>query len=107
VKISRAPSFGVLILEHFEQLSHEQLLLFDIYEVLVALVFIAEFVFEWYHAKNRRLYIRRNWFYLLAAVPIPTQTFELLRGIRVLRLLKLLEVFAHLRYENNTKLFAD
>lgn len=100
-------SFALLLLEHFEHLSFEQLLLVDAYEVFVALVFIAEFVFEWHHAKDRRKYIRYHWFYLLAAIPIPTTTFEVLRGIRLLRLVKLLNVFAHLRYEYNTKLFSS
>lgn len=100
-----ALSFIFLALEHFEKLTENQLRLIELYEVGVALVFLAEFVFEWHFARDRRKYFRHHWFYLIAAVPIPTQTFEILRGVRLLRLLKLLKIFAHMRYERNTRLF--
>lgn len=99
-------SFTFLALEHFEKLTHPQMLAIEIYEVVIGLVFVAEFIFELYHAKDRRKYWRSHWFYLIAAVPIPTLTFEVLRGIRALRLLKLLKIFAEYRYEHNTNLFA-
>lgn len=98
-------SFVLLALEHFEQLSHEQLQMVEWYEICVGLLFIAEFVFEWYHAIDRAKYARQHWFYLIAAVPVPTESFELLRGLRLLRLLKLLKIFAEYRYEHNTRLF--
>ena len=98
-------SFVTLALEHLERLSHEQLLMAETFDVVVGLIFLAEFVFEWYFARDRDKYVRHHWFYLIAAVPIPTTTFEALRGVRLLRLLKLLKIFAHLRYEHNTRLF--
>ncbi len=100
-------SFIFLALEHFEKLSHEQLLAVEIFEVVVALLFLAEFIFEWHFARDRAKYFRHNCMYLLAAVPIPTTSFEVLRGVRMLRLLKLLKIFAHMRYERNTRLFED
>ncbi len=100
-----ALSFTFLALEHLERMSEAQLRTVEIYEVVVALIFLTEFIFEWHFAKDRRKYIRHHWFYLIAAIPVPTTSFELLRGIRLLRLLKLLKIFAHLRYEHNTRLF--
>jgi voltage-gated potassium channel len=98
-------SLGLLFLEHFEQLSPIQLHWVDVYEISISVIFLAEFFFEYYYARNRKLYVQHHWFYLLAAIPIPTQTFEILHSIRALRLLKLLKVFAHMRYERNTRLF--
>lgn len=98
-------SLGFLVLEHLERLSHEQLRLIEVFEVSVALLFLAEFVFELHFARDRRHYLKYHWFYLIAAIPIPTQTFEALHGIRLLRLIKLMQIFAHLRYERNTRLF--
>ena len=92
-------------LEHLEVLSHEQLVAVELFDIATAVLFIAEFMFEWYWAKDRTKYIRHHWFYLLAAIPIPSTLFEELRLIRVLRLLKLLKVFGHMRYERNTRLF--
>ncbi len=100
-----ALSFAFLALEHFERLSHEQLLAVETFDVMVGVIFLAEFIFEWHFARDRSRYVRHNWFYLLAAVPIPTTSFEVLRGVRLLRLLKLLKIFTHLRYEHNTRLF--
>ncbi len=98
-------SFVFLGLEYFGKLTHQQLLAVDAYEIIVAFIFVGEFVFELYHAVDRRKYFHHHWFYLLAAIPIPTETFDLLRGIRLLRVLKFLKVFTEARYEKNTKLF--
>lgn len=96
---------ALLAYEHFYEPPLQQLLVIDSFDIATALLFIAEFVFEWYWARDRWLYIRHHWFYLFAAVPVPSASFEILRGIRALRLLKLLKIFAHMRYERNTRLF--
>lgn len=100
-----AVSLVLLVLEHFETLSTVQLHYVDIFEITISLLFLVEFFFEYYYARDRALYVKHHWFYLLAAIPIPTQTFEALHGIRALRLLKLFKIFAHTRYERNTRLF--
>ena len=97
-------SFAFLALEHLEHLSHKQLVAVEVFEVAVSLIFLTEFLFELWFARDRRLYIKHHWVYLLAAIPIPTTSFEILKGVRALRLLKLLKIFAHLRYERNTTL---
>lgn len=98
-------SFVFLALEHLEKLSHEQLLMIELYEIALAILFLAEFLFELHFAKDRAKYWRTHWFYLFAAIPVPATSFEILRGIRALRLLKLLKIFAEYRYEHNTRLF--
>lgn len=95
-----------MALEHFERLTYDQLIAVELYEIIIAVIFLAEFAFEWYYARDRAHYMKTHWFYLIAAVPIPTTSFELLRGIRALRLLKLLKLFAEYRYEHNTRLFS-
>ena len=99
-------SFVFVGLGHFGALTHEQLLRIEVYEVLVSLLFLAEFIFELFHAKDRRFYIKHHWYYLLAAIPIPIESFELLKGVRALRLVQILKSFSHLRYEYNTHLFS-
>lgn len=98
-------SLSLLGLEHFEHLSTAQLYIVDIFEIGVSTIFLCEFLFELHFARNRVQYFRHHWFYLLAAIPIPSQTFEFMHGIRALRLFKLLKIFAHMRYERNTRLF--
>lgn len=94
-----------LIVEHMEILSHDQLVAIEIFDIVTAVLFLAEFAFELYWAKDWGMYIRHHWFYLLAAIPVPTTLFEELRVVRLLRLFKLLKVFEHMRYERNTRLF--
>lgn len=98
-------SFIFLALEHFEKLTHEQMLAIEVYEIVIGIIFLSEFLFELHFAKDKRKYWRTHWFYLIAAVPVPTMSFEVLRGVRALRLLKLLKIFAEYRYEHNTRLF--
>lgn len=94
-----------LAFEYFSQLTTSQLLLLDAFEIAVGVIFLAEFGFELYFAKDRKSYWRYHWYFLIASVPVPMQTFDILRGIRALRLLRVFKVFAHLRYEHNTRLF--
>lgn len=94
-----------LAIEHVVALTREQIIAIEIFDIVTALIFLAEFGFEWYWAKDRAKYVRYHWFYLLAAIPLPTALFEELRAIRLLRLLKLFKIFAHMRYEHNTHLF--
>ena len=96
-----------LVLEHLEVFNHEQLVAVEMFDIFTALIFIAEFIFEWYWAIDRAKYARHHWFYLLAAIPIPTTLFEEMRVIRMLRLLKVFKVFAEMRYDRNTRLFEE
>lgn len=98
-------NIAFLAAEHFLHLSDDQIHAIEVFDILTALIFISEFLFELHFARDRRHYIKYHWFYLLAAIPIPSQIFEEMRVIRALRLLKLLKIFAHLRYEYNTRLF--
>lgn len=100
-----ALNLALLAYEHFAEPPLDQMIFIEAFDIVTAIVFLAEFIFEWHWAKDRSLYFRHHWFYLLAAVPVPSTTFELLRGVRALRLLKLLKIFAHMRYERNTRLF--
>lgn len=100
-----ALNLAFLALEHFAPLTHEQRFVIGIFDIMTAIVFLAEFGFEYYWAKDRAKYVRHHWFYLLAAIPISTTLFEELRTVRLLRLLKLLKLFGHMRYEHNTRLF--
>lgn len=94
-----------LVFEHLEKLTEAQLYALEAFEIMVGVIFLAEFGFELYYAKDRKKYWRHHWYFLLAAVPLPTQTFDALRSLRILRLLRVLKIFAHLRYEENTWLF--
>lgn len=101
-----ALSFLFIGLQQFSELTNQQRLFIELYEVTVALLFLTEFIFEWYHAKNRAYYIKHNWYFLLAAIPIPIESLEMLKGIRALKLIQITKAFSHIGYEYNTHLFS-
>lgn len=96
-------TLGLAIWEHAVGLSDSQIMYVDIVELVASGLFLAEFTAEWFFARDRGRYIRHNWFFLLAAVPITSMSFELLKAVRLLRLLRYLKIFAELRYEYNTR----
>lgn len=98
-------SLSLLVADHLGVLDRFESIEFAWFEVIIGLALVIEFCFELYYARDRRKYWRHHWFYLLAAIPVPSTPFELLRAVRLLRLLKLTQIWAHMRYEYNTWLF--
>ena len=96
--------FVLLALEHIEKLSVDQLYAAEAFDVLVGCIFLAEFFVELHFAKDKRRYWRQHWLFLLASIPLPFQTVQILRGIRLVRLLRLFDLVTHWDYEHNTKL---
>lgn len=92
-----------LAIEQFGHLSEAQLGVVDVYDVIVGLIFIGEFMLELWLTSNKKRYVKNNWFYLFAAIPLPYATVQLLRGLRVIRVIKLIRSGAHFEYEKNTK----
>lgn len=95
-----------LALEHLEHLNEWQLYALEYFEYFVGFVFLVEFGFELYFARDRKKYFVHHWFFLIAAFPVPSMSWDILRGVRLLRLFRLLKIYEHLRYEHNTWLFA-
>jgi hypothetical protein len=89
-------SVGIVVAELFFSPTREQHLLINHADFAIACVFLLDFCVELTLAKNRRLYLRKNWYFLLAAIPITDSVAELLRGLRVLRLIRLIRVGEHL-----------
>ena len=95
-------SFGSLVFETLADPAHHFLIAFDIYEIVLGCILITEFFIELHHASDRSKYWRQNWLFLLASVPIPTTIFEVLRGIRLIRILRFAKTFEHMDYEYNS-----
>jgi hypothetical protein len=96
-------SLVFLAVEEFADLSADQLSALYAYNVFVGCVFIAEFFTELRIASNKKSYWEHNWYYLLAAIPLPYAFAEALRGLRLLRVVKLLRFAAHTSYEHRLK----
>ncbi len=70
-------------------LTAQTLQLFYDLDSLICYLFLAHFVYGWIRAKNRRDYLRQNWFYLPASLPM----VESLRWARLLQLWRIYQLF--------------
>jgi len=96
-------SLTVLALDEFGHLSAAQLHDIYVYDVVVGCIFIIEFFYELRRARNRGMYLKRNWYFLLAAIPLPYSFAMLLRGLRLIRVFKLLKFGSHVQFEKRVK----
>ena len=91
-------SFAFLGFEYFGHLSTAQLRWIEWYEIVLGCIFIIDFVYELQLATDKRAYVRHNWFFLLAAIPVPSNLADALRLIRFLRIIRLFRATAHLEF---------
>lgn len=66
------------------------------FDIFVALLFLTDFVYYFIQSKNKSKYMRKNWYLLLASIPILDSWAELLRGLRLLELVRLVRAGEHL-----------
>ncbi len=79
----------ILILQFTTALTPLQDQWLDKVDLAIALIFLCEFVVKLVLAKSKSAFLRSNWWYLLASIPISTPTTEALRLLRLLRLIRL------------------
>lgn len=91
-------SIGVVAYDWFGHPTTETRLLLNTIDLVVALLFLADFMIEWFVSQNRRHYFARNWFFLLAAIPLTDTVAEALRVVRVLRLVRVVRASEHLDF---------
>lgn len=96
-------SLAFLAIDQFGHLSTPQLRALDVFDVAVGFIFIGEFILELQLTSNKRGYVKNNWFYLLAAIPLPYAFAQLLRGLRIIRVFKLIRLGIHFEYEKSIK----
>lgn len=91
-------SFVLLAFEHFNLLSATQMQWVEAYEIALGFIFIADFAYELHLSTDKRRYLRHNWFFLLAAIPLPSGLADVLRSVRLLRIIRLARATAHLEF---------
>lgn len=72
-------------------------------DIVIACVFLIDFCASLILTNDRKKYLRHNWYFLFAAIPITDSIAELLRGIRILRLIRLIRAGEHLDYSVTRK----
>ncbi len=75
----------------------------DTIDFVIACLFLFDFAVELYLSKTRWRYFKRNWYFLLAAIPFSDAVTDSLRGLRVLRVVRIIRAGEHLDYGLITK----
>lgn len=73
------------------------------FDLIVALIFLTDFLVRLTYADNKVVFLKTNWFLLLASIPIVDSWAEILRGLRVLALVRLIRAGEHLEYVARSK----
>ncbi len=81
----------MLVREFADDLTPYQVFVFDIIDLVIAVIFLAEFGVKLYNAKDRMAYLKYHSWVLLAAIPVTTPFTQSLRLVRLLRLLHLFQ----------------
>jgi voltage-gated potassium channel len=66
-------------------------------DFVIASIFLADFFIGLYISKNKKKYMKQNWYLLLASIPIPADLFQTLRALRLLRLLRIVRMLARIK----------
>ncbi len=91
-------SIGLVMFEIFGSPNAMQHRSIDHIDFIIACIFLGDFMIELFVAKNKAYYLKRNWYFLLAAIPITDGVTESLRGIRALRLIRLVRAGEHIDF---------
>jgi voltage-gated potassium channel len=82
----------LLVLELTTNLLPSQALLYDQIDIGIACVFLAEFFIKLVLADSKLKFFQKNWWYLLASIPVSNPTTQVLRLLRLLRLVRLVRL---------------
>lgn len=91
-------SIVFVIYEYVAEPSDEIITYIVRFDIAVALIFLTDFLIALLRSKNKRFYLKKNWYLLLASIPILDSWAELLRGLRLLELVRLVRAGEHLTY---------
>lgn len=84
--------------EYLHTVSDSTVAAIQLFELLVACIFLTDFSFMYAKSPDKKTFLRKNWYLLLASIPILNSWAELLRGLRLLVLVRLIRAGEHLSY---------
>lgn len=90
-------SAGLLIFEIGAELQAHQSLLIYTLDYIIAMVFLVDFGYEVTTAKEKKHYIKKNWYLLLASVPISGGIFQAIRSVQLIRLMRIVRLYARIK----------
>jgi voltage-gated potassium channel len=102
-----AVSVLLLCFEIVADQTPEQMAVLETVDALICAIFLGEFCVRFAKAPDRRVFVRRHWWELLAAIPINSYTTQLLRGVNLLRMVRLVRLLRLIRFVVRLKILLD
>ena len=97
----------LLVYEVVADLSIQQEVLIERIDIVIALIFLGEFIYKFVRSQNRKAFFKSHWWELLAAIPVTSTATQALRGLRVLRLIRLVRLLRLIRVITRIKILLD
>lgn len=85
-------SVGLLIFELSADLYPEHIQLLHQIDLVIALIFLGDFLVGLALSSDKKDYFSKNWYYFLASIPITEGVFRTLRFLRILRVIRIIRV---------------
>jgi len=88
---------AALMVDTFVKLPHEISRMLRLLDDIICIVFLYDFFYRFYHAKNKWLFMRWGWIDLVSSIP----TLEFMRAgraLRMIRILRTLRAFRSMRH---------
>lgn len=89
-------SVGLLVYELSADLLIEQLRLIHAVDLIIALIFLFDFIFGLYLSDSKKKYFKNNWPDLLASIPISHGIYRSLRFLRLIRIIRVIRIIARI-----------
>lgn len=87
----------LLVIELSIELVGDQLQIIIAVDIIISAIFLFDFLYDYSKADDHKKYMRKNWYFLLAAVPVTGGPFQALRTIQLLRLLRIVRLYARIK----------
>jgi hypothetical protein len=94
-------SLGLLAFSLFLSPTEEQLTVIKQIDTFIASLLLVEFSARLVLSKHKSHYLRHNWWYLLAALPVPLSIATGLRSVRLFGFVRMMKVGIHILFEKN------
>lgn len=96
-------SVGMLVFELTRELAPEQSRLLSIADIVIACLFLTDFVGGLIRSDNRATFFRQRWYELFACIPLTNEMVQSLRGLRIVRIVPLIRIIRVIRATSRIK----
>jgi voltage-gated potassium channel len=96
-------SITLLVVEASADLTYEQSRVFLIADLVIAIIFLVEYMYGIVRAERKWHYAITHWYDLISSIPITSESTRILRGFRVARIFRAARLFRLIRLKKVLK----